>query len=64
MNNFEIINFNERMEFQVYKCGGCSHDNIGDEIIDGSVILEILNGSVILEILNGSVILEILNGSL
>jgi hypothetical protein len=46
MNNFEIINFNERMEFQVYKCGGCSHDNIGDEIIDGSVILEILNGSL------------------
>jgi len=46
MNNFEIINFNERMEFQVYKCGGCSHDNIGNEIIDGSVILKILNGSL------------------
>jgi hypothetical protein len=46
MNNFEIINFNERMEFQVYKFGGCSHDNIDDEIIDGSVILEILNESL------------------
>jgi hypothetical protein len=24
------------MEFQVYKYRGCSHDNIGDKIIDGS----------------------------
>ena len=28
MDKFLIINFNEQMEFQVYK--GCSHINIGD----------------------------------
>jgi hypothetical protein len=39
MNNFLIINFNEWIEFQVYKCGGCSHDNIHNEIIDGSAFV-------------------------
>ena len=39
MEIFLIINFNTRMEFQVYKCGGCSYNNIGDEIIDGSVFV-------------------------
>jgi hypothetical protein len=34
MDNFSIINFNERMKFQVYNYEGCSHDNVDDEIID------------------------------
>ena len=36
MDNFLIINFNEQNEFKIYKYGGCSHDNIDDEIIDES----------------------------
>jgi len=39
MDNFWIINFNKWMVFQVYKCGGYSHDNINDEIIDGNVFV-------------------------
>ena len=34
MDNFWIIHFNEWMKFQVYKCGGFSHDNINDETVD------------------------------
>ena len=45
MDNFWRIKFNEQIEFQVYKCGGCSHDNIGDEIIDESVIVEVKSSS-------------------
>ena len=41
MDNFWIINFNKWMVFQVYKCGGCSHDNINDEIIDGNVFVSV-----------------------
>jgi hypothetical protein len=29
------------MRFQVYKCGGCSHDNIGHEIVDGSAFVSV-----------------------
>jgi hypothetical protein len=29
------------MKFQVYKCEGCLHDNIGDEIIDRSVFVSL-----------------------
>jgi hypothetical protein len=32
------------MEFQVYKYRGCSHDNIGDKIIDGSVFVSVKLG--------------------
>jgi hypothetical protein len=32
-------NFNEQIEFKVFKYGGYSHDNIGDEIIDGSAFV-------------------------
>jgi hypothetical protein len=38
MDNFWIINFNELIEFQVYKYVGCSHDNNDNEIIDESAI--------------------------
>jgi len=42
MNNFWIISFYEWIKSQVYKCGGCSHDNIADiEIIDGSVFVSV-----------------------
>jgi hypothetical protein len=41
MDNVLIINFNEWMRFQVYKCGGCLHDNIDDKIIDGSAIVSV-----------------------
>jgi hypothetical protein len=44
MNNFWIINFDEQIKFQVYKCGGCLHDNIGDEIIDGSAFVLVESG--------------------
>jgi hypothetical protein len=27
------------MEFQIYKYGGCSHDNINDKIVDSSVFV-------------------------
>jgi len=39
MNEVWIINFNEWIEIQVYKCWGYSHDNIGDEIIDWSAFV-------------------------
>ena len=39
MDNFLIINFNEQNEFKIYKYGGCSHDNIDDEIIDESAFV-------------------------
>jgi len=39
MDNFWINNFNEQIEFKVFKYGGYSHDNIGDEIIDGSAFV-------------------------
>jgi hypothetical protein len=29
------------MKFQVYKCEGCLHDNIGDEIFDRSVFVSL-----------------------
>jgi hypothetical protein len=32
MDNSWILNFNAWLEFQVYKFGGCSHDNIVDEV--------------------------------
>jgi hypothetical protein len=41
MDNFLIINFNEQIEFQVYKFGGCSHDNIGNEIVVGSAFISV-----------------------
>ena len=44
MDNFLIINFNERMEFQVYKCGGYQHDNIDDEIVDGNTFVSVESG--------------------
>ena len=39
MDNFLIINFNERMKFKVYNYEGCSHHNINNEIIDGSALV-------------------------
>jgi len=39
MDKIWIINFNEPIEIQVYKCWGCSHNNIGDEIIDESAFV-------------------------
>jgi hypothetical protein len=41
MDNFWIINFNEQLEFQVYKCEDCSHNNIGDEMVDKNVIISV-----------------------
>jgi len=41
MDNFLIINFNERMEFQVYKYKSYSYDNIYDEMIDESVFVSV-----------------------
>jgi len=29
------------MEFQIYKYGGCSQNNIGNEIVDRSVIVSV-----------------------
>jgi hypothetical protein len=45
MNNFWIINFIELIEFQVYKCEGCSYNNISDEIIDGNAFVLVELGS-------------------
>jgi hypothetical protein len=39
MDIFLLINFNERIEFQVYKYEGYLHDNIGDEIVDENVFV-------------------------
>ena len=41
MDNFLIINFIERIKSQVYKCGGCSHNNIDDEIINKSAFVSV-----------------------
>jgi hypothetical protein len=41
MDNLWIINFKEWMKFQVYRCGGCSHDNIDNEIINGRAFVSI-----------------------
>jgi hypothetical protein len=41
MDNFLIINFNERMEFQVYKYKSYSYDNIYDEMIDESAFVSV-----------------------
>ena len=39
MDNFWIINFNEQLEFQVYKCEDYSHNNIGDEMVDKNAFI-------------------------
>jgi hypothetical protein len=39
MDSFWIINFNEQMEFQVWKCGRYSHDNIYDKSVDESAFV-------------------------
>jgi hypothetical protein len=41
MDNFLIMNFNDQMELKVYKCGGCSYDNINYEIIDKSAFVSV-----------------------
>jgi hypothetical protein len=44
MDNFLINNFNEQIEFKVFKYKGCSYDNIGDEIIDESAFVLVESG--------------------
>ena len=39
MDNSWIINFKEQIKFQIYKYGGCSHDNISAKIIDGNAFI-------------------------
>jgi hypothetical protein len=44
MDKVWIISFNEWIEIQVYKCWGCLHDNINDEIIDDNAFVSIKSG--------------------
>jgi len=39
MDKIWIINFNEQIEIQIYKCWGWSHDNISDEIVDENAFI-------------------------
>jgi hypothetical protein len=39
VDNFLIINLFQQIKFQVYKCRGCSHDNIINEIGDESAFV-------------------------